>query len=761
MSGQELPYRKAEGMSKHMTIVLGAPGAAEMPLLADLGVRDDLEILGVVDPTGEALGSSIAEIMGLPVVPSLADLAPPAELGTLLILPAGPPSLVAALAGSAEELGLEAITTTELRARLFERRPAATTRERPPLTRPGLEEIERETASIQETLAGLEDALAGDAILKRLLELATRAAGASGGSIMLYDQTSGELYIAYATGLSEGTLHGTRVKLGEGIAGRVARTRKAELITGSRSSDERRRDRPDIATAICAPLVADRRLLGVLNLSTQTGEPPFDETARDMIVGLSVRLGVILDGVQQLQLQRTSRIFDLTEQQLRRLAVDRPHLPAMLTAWCEALAVTADSARVSLVVPCEDGGLLVCENTPGGSGEHWYESLHNPAWLEVLPKGTPLVARQTDLDGASAPITVFYLPIGRDPVRAGMAIHFTSSRTAHGYHALAGEMVFLLERLLADQLAQRRQQRRADQLADLSSTLSALTAHQGTPGQRAELLCQAARHLTGARYVAAVASIDVAPPRLAGGNVPEEAAWLAELPRLLRSAAADGWRITTLETDTEPLSVLTAVSREHEAAPGLVLLGKHRLHELDGGVFTPLDAELIVPLAGAISKVVPHEVSLVSEIVPVVVDIERPQPANDAPAPASGEEKLLEDLRRELDRCDRYHNVCGLVVLRPDLPREQVQELLQTATRKLGNHLRISDRLYALPDGTLAVLVPEDVQRLDRVQARLQMALRELAGDPGLAVAASRVAYPASSGTAETLLERVRSRLDH
>lgn len=746
-------------MSKHLSIVLGAPGAAEMPLLADLGVRDDLEIVGVVDPTGQALGSSIAEIMGLAVVPALAELALPADRDCLLILPTGPPSLVATLAESAAAQGLAAITTTELRARLFERRPAPPPRDRTTIDRPGLEEIERETAAIQETLAGLEDALAGDAILKRLLELATRAAQASGGSIMLHDQTSGELYIAYATGLSEGTLHGTRVKLGEGIAGRVARTRKAELITGSRSSGERRRDRPDIATAICTPLVAQGRLLGVLNLSTQTGEPPLDEATRDMIVGLAVRLGVILDGVQDLQQQRIGRIFDLTEQQLRRLAADRPNLPDLLTAWCEALAFSADSARVSLVVPCEDGGLLVCENTPGGNGAHWYESLHNPAWLEVLPTGTPLVARQTDLDGAAAPITVFYLPIGRNPVRAGLAAHFSGPRTAHGFHALAGEMVFLLERLLADQLDQRRQQRRADQLADLSATLSALANHEGTPGQLGELLCQAARHLTGARYVAAVASVDLDPPRLAGGNVPEHADWLGELPRLLQAAAAEGWRITTLDTETEPLSVLVAVCRPQEAAPGLVLLGKQRLHELDGGVFTPLDAELVVPLAGAMSQVVPPEVSLVSDILPVVVDIERSQAGRRVSAPESADELLLEDLRRELDRCDRYHNVCGLVLLRPELPAAEAHELLQGATKRLSSHLRISDRLYPLPDATLAVLVPEDVQRLDRVQARLQMALRELAGDPQLEVAAARVAYPASSGTAEALIERVRSRL--
>lgn len=731
-----------------------------MTLLADLGARDDLDILAVLDPEGQALGSAIAEIMGLTVVPSLDDLQIPAGATPVLVLPAGPASLVADLTAAAAAHELPTISADDLRARLFIKRQRPPARDRTLTARPGLEELERESASIQASLAGLEDALAGDTILRRLLDLATRAAGASGGSIMLFDETSSELYIAYAAGLSEGTLHGTRVKLGEGISGRVARTRQAELVKGTLGGPDRHRDRPDIASAICTPLVAEGKLLGVLNVSTQASEPMLDEAARELMVGLSIRLGRILDGVQLLQQQRTSRIFALTEQQLRRLASGKPDLPDLLTIWCEVLAVTAEAVRVGLVVPCEDGGLLVCENTPEGAGAHWYEPLHNPAWLEVLPTGQPLVARQTDLAGDENPVTVFYLPIGSDPVRAGLAVHFTRPRIAHAFHSLAGEMVFLLERLLADQLDQRRQTERGDRLAALSNVLTELASHEGTVGQLGERICAAARELTGARYVAAVASLDTDPPRLAGGNIPESAAWLDELPRLLGAAASQGWRITTLETGDEPLSVLAAVGQAGEREPGLVLLGKQRLHDLDGRVFTPRDAELILPLAAAVKQLVPDPDFVSTDILPVVVDIERLQPGCSPNTPEMGEKRLLVDLERELDRCDRYHNVCGLVLLRPMAPEESVADLMRAASRRLSTHLRHSDRLYPLADGTLAVLVPEDVQRLDRVQARLQEALRDISGDPDLIVTAARVAYPASSGPAESLLERVRSRLE-
>jgi len=658
-----------------------------------------------------------------------------------------------------------------LRARIFERRatpqPEPTNQpERTIQSRPGLEEIEQESAAIQDALAGLEDALAGDTILRRLLDLCTRAVGAGGGSIMLFDETSHELYIAYATGLSEGTMHSTRVKLGEGIAGRVARTRQAELVEGAQGTVKRHRDRPDITSAVCAPLVAGKRLLGVLNVSCQAGETQLDGAARDLLVGMGVRLGRILDGVQQLQQQRTSRIFSLTEQQLRRLAGDNPELPDMFTAWTEALAVTAEADRVSLVVPCADGSLLTCESATGETGAYRYETLHNPAWIEVLTSSVPMVARQDDLSGAGAPpVTVFYLPVGRTPVRAGLSVQFTNSRAAHAFHALAGETVFLLERLLPDQVDRRRQEHRAGLLEELSVVLGELAAHDGTPGGFGENLGAAARRLTGAVEVAVVAELVDGCARLAGGNAPEDAAWLDEVPRLLEAAAGDGWRITTLETGSAPVSVLVAVLEPGAAVPALVLVGKERTHSLDGKVFTPQDAEMVVPLAGLLGRLQPPKPEEpvapgpVLETEPLAVELGTSAFDVTQGGQKNGEEILLLELRRELDRCDRYHNVCGLVLIKPELPEIAAYDLLQAAARRVVSSLRISDRVFTLPDGSLAVMVPENVQHLDRLQDRLVADMRELAGDPDLPVEAARVAYPATKGPADALLERVRTRM--
>lgn len=792
-------------MSEKLTLILGAPGEAEMPLLADLGMRPDVTILGVFDPGGQCLGGAIAEIMGLPVVRSLDQLnlngGPPARV----VLPSQPPSLAAELARMAGDHGLRTIRPEEVRGELLQPRARAPRRPARQASGTDLAAIERETEALQASLADLEDALAGDAIMRRLVEICARAVGASGGSLMLLDETSRELYIAYATGLSEGTIHGTRVKVGEGISGSVAHSRQPRLVEGRLGPDTRHRDRPDIATAICTPLLSDDDLLGVLNVSTQATEEPLTAASLEVLEGLSQRLARILDEVLDLQRQRTSRMFHLTEQQLRRLAGDLDELPAMLAAWTGVLAVTAEADRVCLAVPCEDGSLLLAEGTPGQDGHHWYEPLHNPAWLEVLGSGMPMVVREESTSRSDRdPVTVFYLPVGRRPVHAGLAVHFSGSRLAHAFHALAGETAFLLDRLLPDLIAQRHQSHRTAMLSRLSATMADLTVSERTPGRQLEHLSDAARQLTGARFGVVIESVGEGSPRLAAGNAPEDASWLADCSRLLQAAADDGWRITTIETREAPLSVLVVANPSGGAVPGMVLVGKVRTHDLDGNVFTPLDAELVLPLAGMLTRLMPTqdpEPQLITVPVPepdavpdlvvpladpgALVDLDaastsgsRPDPdalvidlsalaeTHDVQMPGAQASRhqdpeacLLEDLEREIDRCNRYHNVFGMVMLSLDLTDGAAVPLLEAAARRLMERLRISDRVYTLPQGELVLLIPEDVRNLQHLQARVLGDLRQLTADPDQIILAARAAYPSVKGPAEAFLATVRARL--
>lgn len=197
------------------SIAIIRPGEREVALLADLTRRRDVRVLGVLDPTGEAEGTPIAELLGLPIH---ADL----EAGELrradyLVYPPGD-RLAEELVREAESRGFVPISCRDFQ-RL--RAPEALARQAAPRAPESFEQLERETESIHRTLSRIEEALERESLLRWLLSLATRSVGATSGSIMLRDERSEELYIAFAYGLSEATQHQTRVRPGEGIAGRV------------------------------------------------------------------------------------------------------------------------------------------------------------------------------------------------------------------------------------------------------------------------------------------------------------------------------------------------------------------------------------------------------------------------------------------------------------------------------------------------------------------------------------------------------------
>src|SRR5476649_2743907 len=71
-------------------------------------------------------------------------------------------------------------------------------------------------------------------LLTTVLELASRVVDAETASLLLLDPTANELYFDVALGLGPEASK-VRLKLGQGIAGTVAQTRKPEIINEVRN----------------------------------------------------------------------------------------------------------------------------------------------------------------------------------------------------------------------------------------------------------------------------------------------------------------------------------------------------------------------------------------------------------------------------------------------------------------------------------------------------------------------------------------------
>lgn len=103
--------------------------------------------------------------------------------------------------------------------------------------------------------------------LDNVVDLAIRLLGADRGSIMLLDPRREELELVVSRGLKK-ELSNARTPLGQGIAGWVAEHRQP-LILHDVVSDERFKGTdPQVTSALAIPLMAEDRLIGVLNVST-------------------------------------------------------------------------------------------------------------------------------------------------------------------------------------------------------------------------------------------------------------------------------------------------------------------------------------------------------------------------------------------------------------------------------------------------------------------------------------------------------------
>ena len=382
-------------------VVLVVPGEDELPLLAELSARRDARIVAVLDPAGNSIGAGLAEIMGLPVISSLSDL-PEGSARWLVHPPLN--ELIAELLDQALDAGLEPILARDFADQVSGPRLAAAPVKASEedldealsglsraAARTGqaadLEFLELETAAIHRTLSRIEEALDREALLRWLLGLATRATGATSGSIMLLDTEADELYVAFAYGLSQNTMHRTRVRLGEAVAGRVARTRQAELVCGPRQPVTDR-DRSDLQSAICAPILWDGRVLGVINVCTAEGEPELDRDAMMTLESLTHRFGLILDRFLHIQSSGDRLLLDEIEERFTRDTGLPETLASTLCAWAADVREVSGADEVSLDILTTDGDLFCA--TPEGT---IYQAPPPEIKAEVLSRGRPRVLR--------------------------------------------------------------------------------------------------------------------------------------------------------------------------------------------------------------------------------------------------------------------------------------------------------------------------------------------------------------------------------
>lgn len=130
-------------------------------------------------------------------------------------------------------------------------------------------------------------------LLPRIMEAATKVMKAEASALMLVDELTDELYFEVALGEKGEEIKQLRVKIGEGIAGTVAKTGKPLLVKDV-SLDERFASRFDNETGfktksiLCVPMKIEDHIIGVLEVINRK------ERDRDYFIEEDIELCVTL-----------------------------------------------------------------------------------------------------------------------------------------------------------------------------------------------------------------------------------------------------------------------------------------------------------------------------------------------------------------------------------------------------------------------------------------------------------------------------------
>jgi signal transduction histidine kinase/putative methionine-R-sulfoxide reductase with GAF domain len=150
------------------------------------------------------------------------------------------------------------------------------------------------------------------------VEMIAEVMNARTASFMLVDEERSELYIRAARGLREEVVCGTRIKIGDSIAGWVAKHGQPLLVTNI--EEDPRFGRPnghqyETKSLLSVPVKMDGRVVGVININNKISCTPFTEDDRALLSSLADRVALAWKRVSDHE-----TVSDRTEETARALS---------------------------------------------------------------------------------------------------------------------------------------------------------------------------------------------------------------------------------------------------------------------------------------------------------------------------------------------------------------------------------------------------------------------------------------------------------
>ncbi len=224
--------------------------------------------------------------------------------------------------------------------------------------------------ALHEVVESVDLTIEADELFERMLEIAVGVTGAEGGSLMLLDAEAGVLRIRVARGVEPELWPKIRVALGQGISGRVAAEGRPIHLRGQADGTnyDLVRERVDVASALCVPLIHHDRVLGVLNVHHSHRADVFGDDDLQFMEQLASLDAQIIARAQEHESLRTQAARYDAVREVQRILRGPAVLNDRLEEFCRFAADRASGGIAHLYLREADGGLRMVATSLTGGG---------------------------------------------------------------------------------------------------------------------------------------------------------------------------------------------------------------------------------------------------------------------------------------------------------------------------------------------------------------------------------------------------------
>ena len=158
-----------------------------------------------------------------------------------------------------------------------------------------------------------------DELMARIAEIVKRAIDYDVFAILLLNEKAQELRVRFSLGHPEDAVRKLRIKVGEGIVGRAAATRRSVLVNDVRKEPAYIPSLGTIRSELAVPLMFKGRLIGIIDLEASY-EDYFDDSHVNLLELLAGRMAMALENARLYRRsQRQARTLQLLNEISREL----------------------------------------------------------------------------------------------------------------------------------------------------------------------------------------------------------------------------------------------------------------------------------------------------------------------------------------------------------------------------------------------------------------------------------------------------------